>query len=355
MMTILVLSTAIAIIVSFLCSLAEALLLSLNPIALNHLQATRPQAAESWRRLKRNIARPITAILVLNTVAHTGGATVAAGAFAELYGERNIWIFSVLFTVIILFGTEILPKILGVTFRARLAPVAGPVLEVVTKLLHPLIRLSEFLFQRLSSEAESEQITTADVVTLASLARAGKAIGLEQENIIVNAVRLGHTRISRAMIPPERIRFISREDPPEVLLELARQSGHTRYPVSRTKAVRDIFAYVVIKQAVPANRDEMVRLVAEARPIHAVGRHATLMAALHEMLQHKEHLLAVTDERGGVRGDRDLGRHRARVAQRGPAGFQVDEGPRGDRGGRRRGRGRCGSGSRGPGRNRVFR
>ena len=100
----------------------------------------------------------------------------------------------------ILFGTEILPKILGVTFRARLAPVAGPVLEVVTKLLHPLIRLSEFLFQRLSSEAESEQITTADVVTLASLARAGKAIGLEQENIIVNAVRLGHTRISRAMI-----------------------------------------------------------------------------------------------------------------------------------------------------------
>ena len=157
------------------------------------------------------------------------------------------------------------------------------------------------------------------------------------------------------MIPPERIRFISREDPPEVLLELARQSGHTRYPVSRTKAVRDIFAYVVIKKAVPASRNEMVRLVAEARPIHAVGRHATLMAALHEMLQHKEHLLAVTDERGGVRGDRDLGRHRARVAQRGPAGFQVDEGPRGDRGGRRRGRGRCGSGSRGPGRNRVFR
>lgn len=296
MTAILIISSSIAIIVSFLCSLAEALLLSLNPLTLNHLQARRPKAAESWRRLKRNIARPITAILVLNTIAHTGGATVAGGAFAELYGEGNIWIFSVLFTVIILFGTEILPKILGVTLRDRLAPFAGPILEVITKLLHPFIRLSEMMFRRLTSESESDQITTADLVTLASLAKAGKAINLEQENIIVNAVRLSHTRVIHAMIPPENIRFATKSDPPEALLALARESGHTRYPVSNSKDVKDIAFYVVMKRAVPATRDELAGLLANPKPIHSVNHHATLMTALETMLRNREHMISVTDE-----------------------------------------------------------
>jgi len=84
MMAIFIISSVIAIVVSFLCSLAEALLLSLNPLTLHRLEADHPRAAVSWRRLKQNIAHPITAILVLNTVAHTGGATVAGGAFAEI-------------------------------------------------------------------------------------------------------------------------------------------------------------------------------------------------------------------------------------------------------------------------------
>lgn len=297
MMSIFIISSAVAIIVSFLCSLAEALLLSLNPLTLNRLEGRKPRAAESWRRLKRNVARPITAILVLNTIAHTGGATVAGGAFANLYGEHNIWIFSVLFTIVVLFGTEILPKIIGVTFRDRLAPFAGPILEFITILLYPFIKLSEVMFKRLTSQAESEQITTADLITLATLARSGKAINLEQENIIVNAVRLSHTVITLAMIPAERIRFISKEETAESLLATVRQSGHTRYPVSRTSEAKDIFAYIVTKKAVPATHDDILQLMDHARPIHTVDCRATLMTGLHTMLQHKEHLLAVMDDR----------------------------------------------------------
>lgn len=295
MTSILIISSTVAIAVSFLCSLAEALLLSLNPLALNRLQATRPRAAESWRRLKKNIARPITAILVLNTVAHTGGATVAGGAFAKIYGEHNIWVFSVLFTVIILFGTEILPKVIGVTFRNQLAPWAGPILEVITRLLYPLIVLSEAMFRRLTVHGESEQITTADLVTLASLARSGKAINLEQENIIVNAVRLSHTAITSAMIPPERIRFLSKDARLEALLAVIKESGHTRYPLSSSADARDIYAYIMTKKALPATHSELSQLMAQAKPICTVDRHATLMTGLHTMLQNKEHLLAVVD------------------------------------------------------------
>lgn len=295
MVTILIVSSAVAIVVSFLCSLAEALLLSLNPLTLSRLAGAHPGAADAWKRLKRNVARPITAILVLNTVAHTGGATVAGGAFAEIYGEHRIWIFSVLFTVVILFGTEILPKVLGVTFRNQLAPWAGPVLECITRLLHPLIRLSETMFSRLTSHAESGQITTADLITLASLARSGKAIDLDQENIIVNAVRLSHTGIDRAMIRPDKIKFLSRDATPDALLALIGASGHTRYPVSRSAEVRDIYAYIVTKKAVPATHQDILAMLERAKPIHSIGCQATLMAALHTMLQNREHLLAVVD------------------------------------------------------------
>ena len=296
MTSLLIISSAIAIVVSFLCSLAEALLLSLNPLTLNRLQSTRPRAAESWRRLKRNIARPITAILVLNTVAHTGGATVAGGAFAQVYGEHNIWIFSVLFTVVILFGTEILPKILGVAFRSQLAPHAGPVLEIITTAMRPFIHVSERIFRGLTRDQESEQITTADLITLATLARSGKAIGLEQENIIVNTVRLSHTKITQAMIAPERIRFIRKGDEPQAVLDFVCQTEHTRYPVSSSTEVRDIFAYIVTKMAVPASQNDIVRLIANAKPIQTVNHRDTLMTALRSMLQHKQHLLSVVDD-----------------------------------------------------------
>ncbi len=295
MTAILIISSTVAIVVSFLCSLAEALLLSLNPLTLNRLQATRPRATESWRRLKKNVARPITAILVLNTVAHTGGATVAGGAFAEVYGEHNIWIFSVLFTIIILFGTEILPKVIGVTFRNQLAPWAGPILEVVTRLLYPFVLLSEAMFKRLAAHEESEQITTADLLMLATLARSGKAINLEQENIIVNAVRLSHTAITTAMIPPERIRFLAKGATHESLLALMKESGHTRYPVSKSLEAKDIFAYIVTKKAAPVTQGEFALLLSQAKPLRTAVSTATLMTGLHTMLQNKEHLLAVVD------------------------------------------------------------
>jgi len=275
--------------------LAEAILLSLNPLTLNRLQADRPKSAESWRRLKRNVARPITAILVLNTIAHTGGAIVAGGAFTQLYGEGKIWIFSIGFTIVVLLGTEILPKIIGVTFRNQLAPVAGPILEGVTRVLHPIILVSEAMFKGLTSRAESEQITTADLLTLASLARSGKAINLEQENIIVNSVRLGHTLITTTMITPENIHFLKKNATPDELLEAIKESGHTRYPLSKSAEVKDIYAYIVTKKVLPASHAELEQLIMQAKPIRTVNRNDTLMTGLRTMIQNREHLLAVVD------------------------------------------------------------
>jgi len=164
--------------------------------------------------------------------------------------------------------------------------------------MSPFIKMSEFMFRRLTAEGESDQITTADLVTLATLARAGKAINLGQENIIVNAVRLSHTLVDRAMIMPEKIKFIRKTDAPEAVLALALESGHSRYPVSSSGEVRDIYAFVTMKKVIPATGAHAGNLLANAAPLHNVKRTDTLMTALQAMLERKEHLLSVVDTHG---------------------------------------------------------
>lgn len=302
MLTKLIVSSLIAIVVSFLCSLSEAILLSLTPLTMHRLRHNKPKSADSWVRMKKNIARPIAAILILNTIAHTGGATVAGGAFVKLYGENSIWIFSAIFTFIILFGTEILPKIIGITFREQLAPYVAKPLEIITRALNPLVQLSERMFRRLGRGKEQEQITTADIVTLASLARTGKVIGLEQENIIVNAIRLNHTTIEKVMIPCDRVKFIKKSDRIEDIVVLANTSKHTRYPISNTDDIHGIYGYVSMKGVLPTITSDVEQIISQAKPLLCVQSYDSLMVALTSMIQNKQHLLSVLDNKKNCAG-----------------------------------------------------
>jgi CBS domain containing-hemolysin-like protein len=292
-MYVLIISTLIVIITSFFCSLTEAILLSLNPLTINKLKKRQPHAAEAWTRMKRNIGRPIAAILILNTIANSGGATVAGGAFTEIFNHRSLWIFSTLFTLTILLGTEILPKIIGVTFRDRLAPLVARPLESVTAILRPLVYLIETMFHRLSRDRESEQITTADIITLASMARLGRVIGLEQENIIINAIRLNHTTVEHVMIPSEKVDYLKSNDNIETILNEALKSGRTRYPISSSDKTADIDHFINIKGVLPMIKGEAVQPDFQHRPLLNVFAYDTLLRALRTMLEHRQHMLSV--------------------------------------------------------------
>ena len=289
----LIISTIVVLITSFFCSLTESILLSLNPLTINKLKKHQPHAAEAWTRMKRNIGRPIAAILILNTIANIGGATVAGGAFTEIFGKHSLWIFSTLFTLTILLGTEILPKIIGVTFRDKLAPFVAQPLATVTNLLRPLIYVIETMFRRLSREHEGDQITTADIITLASIARSGRVIGLEQENIIINAIRLNHTTVERVMIPSGQVDFIHDTDHIDVILDKALQSGRTRYPITSTGQSSDISHFINIKGVLPLLKGQSGQLTLQRRPLLNVHANDTLISALKIMLTNHQHMLAV--------------------------------------------------------------
>ena len=255
-MIVLILSCSVAITVSFLCSLTEAALLSSDSRRIDKSNTAETTSAKMWRNMKANIGRPIAAILILNTVAHTGGATIAAGAFHEIYGERWLWLFSVIFTIVILFGTEILPKLLGVSYSYRLIPVLAKPLAWCCQLLMPVIWLSDFMARRFHTPHENEGITTAQIVSLVNLAHSKKLIAGEQEQIIVNTIESYSNSVESIMIPKEQVIFLQWESSIDQVAKIFAETKHTRYPVSNSGQLDDACHYVNVKTILPQLRGE---------------------------------------------------------------------------------------------------
>src|SRR5215213_7204360 len=100
--------------VSFLCSVAEAVVLTVSQAQIQSLGKTR--AAQILRGFKREIDIPIATIVAFHTVAHTVGASVSGAMYVDVFGAETLWLFSLIFTVLVLVFSEIVPKTLGVTF-----------------------------------------------------------------------------------------------------------------------------------------------------------------------------------------------------------------------------------------------
>ena len=160
-MVLLLASVSFALLISALCSLMEATLLSLTPTQVAGIATRRPQLGRIWKELKEPIDRPISVILIINTTAHTIGATVAGAEFDKLYGDRWIWIFSLVFTGLMLQFTEILPKTLGVRYGQQIAIWIGRPLRTLVVAFHPVIQMVRWInrpFER--SAANGSDSTT---------------------------------------------------------------------------------------------------------------------------------------------------------------------------------------------------
>jgi putative hemolysin len=304
-MTTFFLICAVALLVSFLCSLAEAVLLSLSPVRLETLKKQGRGYAAGWLDLKRNVDRPIAAILILNTIAHTGGATVAGSAFDEIWGDEQIWMFSTIFTVLVLFGTELAPKVLGVSYCQRLAPWMLTPLKISITLLKPVIFFTDRfsrLFRKRSTHGGSE-MEAADIVTLAQLAKSRSLIDQSQEQIIINAAKLTQTTVRQVMLPRSEIVFFRLDRSTEENLGLARQALHTRYPVSETHDVDGICAYVNFKEIFALQpEDRAPELHPYLRRTSFVRPTDKLNDVLRLFITRKSHLAIVKDESGKVCG-----------------------------------------------------
>lgn len=298
-------AVSVVLVVSFLCSIFESVLLSLTRPQIEVLSKRRRSAGRLLSRFKENMDVPIAAILILNTAAHTIGAAVAGASYENVFDAGTLWLFSILFTLAVLLLTEIIPKTLGVTYARQLASPVAFGIRWLTMALRPLVLLSEKISRSLRGDAEMPVTTTEEIRLLAILGRTAGAVGGDTAGMIVGATQLKYLHAHDIMLPRENVQFLSGEMQRNEAMELVRQSGHSRFPFSSTRDLKDVSGTVLAKDLLYwllNNDDEAVDWPSLVNEPLVVPPTVPLLQLLRTFRDNRRHLAIIVDEYGTVEG-----------------------------------------------------
>ena len=293
----------LAVLVSALCSLCEAVLYSLTASQVEMLKKSGHGAAEHLQNLRADIDEPITAILTLNTIANTIGASVAGASAAKLFGDENLILFSSVFTLTILIFSEIIPKTLGVNYAYRLAPFVSYPLRAMIFLLKPFIWLCQMVTKLLPQRSE-ETITALELQTIATLSRVSGDIEETEERVINNILDLKN-KIVREVMTPRTVTFSLNEHMTvgNAMAMLAELGSHSRIPVYNREPnnVTGIILRRDVLQAMAEGKSKLT-LSRFRQPAHFVPETAPLNRILIDFFDRRQHLFIVVDEYGTMTG-----------------------------------------------------
>ena len=304
-MTIFFISVFGALFISGLCSLMEATLLSLQPSQIAEIQAKSPGIGAIWQRFKEGIEKPIAAILILNTTAHTIGASVAGANFPEEFGgAKNIWIFSLIFTFLMLQFTEILPKSAGVRYNRQFAYGIAKPLDWLIKILSPVVHAVHWINRPFAGKADAESTgpSVDEIAALAGMARLSKTITPQQEQIIKEGARLAVTKVHQVMKSRVQIDALDIDMPQDRIVAEVVRSGHSRLPVYKGN-LDHIVGFVFIKDVLrKMHEDQSIDLADFHRPAPLVPETLTLDRLLQVFRKERTQIAIVLDEYGGTAG-----------------------------------------------------
>jgi len=302
-MTLLILYVLLALGVSFLCSVMEAVLLSVTPSYIASLEQKGQSVAVKLRELKKDIDRPLSAILSLNTIAHTVGAAGAGAQAAHVFGDPYVGVFSGVLTLLILVLSEIIPKTIGALYWRQLTPVVVRSLIPIIWILLPLVKVSQGITRLLSPEKSNASISREEFTALARLGEEEGLFEEEESRILKNLFRFQYVRVKDVMTP-RIVLFALPED--MTVGEMVAQHEELRFSrIPVYKESRDDITEYVLKDQIllHAARDEKDLPLREfKREMLVVPEMLPLPEFFERLLDNLEHIALVVDEFGGTAG-----------------------------------------------------
>lgn len=294
-------SVILAMLLSHICSLLEASILSITPSQLAEIRQKSPRNGKVVQSLKHDIDRPIAVILIINTAAHTIGAAVAGASLNALYQGRYMGIFSLAFTLLMVQYTEILPKTLGVRFNSAILAVAARPLQVAVVTLSPLIKLTHWINRPFELRRPERPSTTEEISALAALARSSQAISSRQERIIRMVPRLSERTAKSVMLDVDNISFLSSELSLSEAMNLVGNDFHTRYPVCENGNRDKVLGYVNFKELVSTYRlhPGAANVTDIMRPISFAEEDETAAELLERFASQHCHMTIIRDSASG--------------------------------------------------------
>lgn len=285
-----------------MCSIAEAVLLTIPPSYVAHLEQQGQRSGRVLARLKHNIDNPLAAILTLNTIANTAGATGVGAQAAVVFGSKSVGIVSAVLTFLILVCSEIIPKTLGsVYWRKLVGPVANGV-QALTWILYPFVILARLLTRLIAKRAESSPFRREEFSALAQLGAQHGHLSPKEYRIVGNLLRFRSYTVHDIMTPRTVVMAFQEDTTANDALAGDTDIPYTRLPIYKDDA-DTITGFVLktdllVKQASGDNPP----LRELKRELKVLPETTSLLNAFEFLVDQREHIALAVDEYGGVAG-----------------------------------------------------
>ena len=302
-MTLLIVYVAIALVFSFLCSIAEAVLLSVTTAHITVLEQEGKSAGQLLRELKGDINKPLSAILTLNTIAHTVGAVGAGAQAAIVFGGAWVGVASAVLTLMILVLSEIIPKTLGATYWRSLAGITAHCLKFLVWFLYPFVVLSEMLTRGLSRGHELEGFSREEFAAMADLGEQEGQLEERESLILKNMVLLHETKVTDVMTPRPVVFSLPESLTVSEYFDSHYDSRFSRIPIyagDREQLTGFVLKDDLLLAQARSNTENI--LAHYRRDLSALLDTTPLSDAFEEILHKRAHIMMIVDEYGGMEG-----------------------------------------------------
>ncbi len=302
-MTLLILYVSLALVFSFLCSVMEAVLLSVTPSFVAKTEKDRPRLGARLKALKADIDRPLAAILSLNTIAHTAGAALAGAQASKVLGSDLLGYFSALLILLILVLSEIIPKTLGALYWRQLTPIVVRLLVLTTYSMYPLVIMAQGLTKLLARGGKQTAISRDELTALADLGARQGVVHAEESRILRNLFRLDTVQVRDIMTPRTVVFALPASQTVSKTLEIHPEIRFTRLPIYGDD-LDDVHGFVLRHDILlrAAEGQGVMKLEELKRPIEAVSGDMSLRGLFDRLMDRRAHVALVLDEYGGTSG-----------------------------------------------------
>ncbi|WP_160148069.1 CNNM domain-containing protein [Rubripirellula obstinata] len=294
----------IALLFSSLCSVAEAVLLSISPSYVANLEKAGKSSAAKVKSVKSNVDRSLAAILTLNTIAHTIGSGGAGAYAAKYWGDGAVGIAMIILTLLILFVSEIIPKTIGALYWRTLAPVSASFIKFLNFILYPFIFVSELITKWLAGGHSHHGFNRDEFAALAGIGAAGGHLDEKESQILQNLFRFPDLCVEDIMTPSTVVFALQENMTAHEVLQKHEKIHFSRIPIYSEN--RDNITGFVLKNELLMddirNNGETQLKDFTKRKLNAILDKTRVSEVLEKLLDNREHILIVVDEHGGLEG-----------------------------------------------------
>lgn len=312
-MTLLILFFTLSILFSFLCSIWEAVLLSITPSFVNRHVQEDTAVGHLLQEFKKDIDRPLSAILTLNTIAHTVGAIGVGAQAGHIFSSNSVEIVGLhlgyesliagLMTLAILILSEIIPKTIGANMWRQLAPFTVKSIRILIFILWPLVWLSQLITKGLKREKNKSVLSRADFAAMARVGEESGALARNESHIIRNLLRLKDLTVRDIMTPRTVMTTADEKMTCQAYYDANMNSPFSRIPIYGKDP--DDITGMVLKNDILAQvaADNHTVLLSELKiSVSFIEDTVALPNLIESLSQKRAHLAIVVDNYGSITG-----------------------------------------------------